>query len=153
MKYILMDYVQEAGWHALTRADQEHWLGAYKAFMEAMAQAGVLKSAHGLESASDASARRALCRLEGANRRFSHHRSAGSGRGAFVGGAVAYRVAWGRRGSARSGRHVPDQGYRAVSGRNCRVAEIGADEKSTRVQLRFSRWKFRRREGRHKLGS
>ncbi len=52
MKYILMDYVQEAGWHALTRADQEHWLGAYKAFMEAMAQAGVLKSAHGLESAS-----------------------------------------------------------------------------------------------------
>ena len=29
MKYILMDYVHEAGWSQLTKAEQEHWLGAY----------------------------------------------------------------------------------------------------------------------------
>ncbi|HTZ90670.1 MAG TPA: YciI family protein [Alloacidobacterium sp.] len=48
MEYILMDYVQEQGWAKLTRAEQEHWLGAYRAYMEAMAQAGVLKSSRGL---------------------------------------------------------------------------------------------------------
>src|SRR6185312_10333549 len=36
MKYILMDYVNEAGWPQLTRAEQQPWLGACKAFMEAM---------------------------------------------------------------------------------------------------------------------
>ena len=29
MEYILMDYVQEAGWPKLTKAEKEHWLGAY----------------------------------------------------------------------------------------------------------------------------
>ncbi len=48
MKYVLLDYVNEAGWPQLTRAEQEHWLGAYRAYMEAMTQAGVLKSSHGL---------------------------------------------------------------------------------------------------------
>jgi len=43
MKYILMDYVNEAGWPQLTRAEQQPWLGACKAFMEAMTDAGVLK--------------------------------------------------------------------------------------------------------------
>jgi hypothetical protein len=52
MKYMLMDYVQSAGWEALTRAEQEHWLGAYKAYMEAMTKAGVLKSSGGLKLAS-----------------------------------------------------------------------------------------------------
>ena len=54
MKYILMDYVNEAGWPNLTRADQEHWLGAYRAYMEAMTQAGVLRSSNGLEPTSAA---------------------------------------------------------------------------------------------------
>jgi len=36
MKYILMDYVNEAGWPQLARAEQQHWFGACKAFMEAM---------------------------------------------------------------------------------------------------------------------
>ncbi len=54
MKYVLLDYVREAGWPQLTRAEQEHWLGAYKAFMEAMNQAGVLKSSHGLFPTSSA---------------------------------------------------------------------------------------------------
>ncbi|HTQ97558.1 MAG TPA: YciI family protein [Candidatus Acidoferrum sp.] len=49
MKYILMDYVQENGWMELSRAEQEHWLGAYRAYMEAMAKAGVLRTSHGLQ--------------------------------------------------------------------------------------------------------
>lgn len=54
MKYVLLDYVREAGWTELTRAEQEHWLGAYKAFMEAMNKAGVLKTSHGLFPTSSA---------------------------------------------------------------------------------------------------
>jgi hypothetical protein len=54
MQYILMDYVNEAGWPDLTRAEQQHWLGAYRAFMEAMAKAGVLRSSSGLQPTSAA---------------------------------------------------------------------------------------------------
>lgn len=49
MQYILMDYVNEAGWPQLMRAEQQHWLGAYRAYMEAMTKAGVLRSSHGLQ--------------------------------------------------------------------------------------------------------
>jgi len=54
MQYILMDYVGEAGWPQLTRAEQQHWLGAYRAYMEAMTKAGVLKSSVGLQQTSAA---------------------------------------------------------------------------------------------------
>src|SRR5580700_8985995 len=54
MQYILLDYVNESGWPILTRAEQEHWLGAYKAFMEAMTKAGVLKDSGGLRPTSSA---------------------------------------------------------------------------------------------------
>jgi hypothetical protein len=54
MQYMLMDYVQENGWNELTRAEQEHWLGAYRGYMEAMTQAGVLKTSKGLHSTSAA---------------------------------------------------------------------------------------------------
>jgi len=54
MKYMLLDYVQESGWTDLTRAEQEHWLGAYIAWKDAMAKAGVLKSASGLQASSAA---------------------------------------------------------------------------------------------------
>jgi hypothetical protein len=54
MKYILMDYVQESGWPELTTADKEHWLGAYRAYVEAMAKAGVLKGSGGLQQTSTA---------------------------------------------------------------------------------------------------
>jgi len=54
MKYILMDYVNEAGWPQLTKDDKEHWLGAYRAYMEAMTKAGVLKGSNGLEWTSAA---------------------------------------------------------------------------------------------------
>jgi hypothetical protein len=54
MQYLLMDYVNEAGWPQLTKAEQVHWLGAYKAYMEAMANAGVLRSSSGLQPTSAA---------------------------------------------------------------------------------------------------
>jgi hypothetical protein len=47
-----MDYVNEAGWPKLTKAEQEHWLGAYRAYMEAMANAGVLRTSNGLQPTS-----------------------------------------------------------------------------------------------------
>jgi len=49
MQYILLDYVNESGWPQLTRAEQLHWLGAYRAYMEAMTKAGVLRSSNGLQ--------------------------------------------------------------------------------------------------------
>jgi hypothetical protein len=49
MQYILLDYVNEDGWPLLSQTEQEHWLGAYKAYMQAMTEAGVLKSSHGLK--------------------------------------------------------------------------------------------------------
>jgi len=54
MKYMLMDYVQEDGWNKLTKAEKDHWLGAYIAYMEAMAKAGVLVSSAGLQSPTTA---------------------------------------------------------------------------------------------------
>ena len=54
MRYILMDYVNESGWPALTRAEQEHWLGAYRAYMEAMTKAGVLKTSSRLQPTASA---------------------------------------------------------------------------------------------------
>jgi hypothetical protein len=54
MKYILMDYVAEAGWPELPRDEQKHWLGAYRAYMEAMTKAGVLKDSKGLQPTSSA---------------------------------------------------------------------------------------------------
>ncbi len=54
MQYILLDYVKESGWTMLTRDEQMHWLGAYKAYMEAMTKAGVLKSSGGLRPTSTA---------------------------------------------------------------------------------------------------
>jgi hypothetical protein len=54
MKYLLMDYVNEGGWPELSREEQEHWLGIYKAYMEAMQKAGVLRSSSGLYPTSSA---------------------------------------------------------------------------------------------------
>ena len=34
MQFMLMDYVQAAGFDTLTRAEQEHWLAVCKAYME-----------------------------------------------------------------------------------------------------------------------
>ncbi len=54
MQYILLDYVHEQGWPELTRDEQKHWLGAYRAYMQAMADAGVLKHSGGLQPTATA---------------------------------------------------------------------------------------------------
>ncbi len=54
MKYILMDYVYREGWPLLARDEKEHWLGAYKAYMEALSRAGVLIDSRGLQPTSAA---------------------------------------------------------------------------------------------------
>lgn len=54
MKYILLDYVIETGWSQLTKAEQEHWMGAYQAYVEAMARAGVLRGNNALQRTSTA---------------------------------------------------------------------------------------------------
>ena len=54
MKYILLDYVNESGWPELTREEQKQWLGAYRAYMEAMQEAGVLESSGGLQQTPSA---------------------------------------------------------------------------------------------------
>lgn len=60
MQYMLMDYVQPAGWQQLSRAEQERWLGAYRAYMQAMQAAGILGSSAGLQPASTAATVRVL---------------------------------------------------------------------------------------------
>jgi hypothetical protein len=54
VQYMLLDYVQEAGWTALTKAEQVQWLGAYKAYLEAMEAAGVLRTSLGLHPTASA---------------------------------------------------------------------------------------------------
>jgi hypothetical protein len=54
MQYMLMDYVKEAGWTELPKDEQKQWLGAYTAYLEAMANAGVLKGTQGLMPTSTA---------------------------------------------------------------------------------------------------
>ena len=54
MQYLLMLYVNEAGWSKLTKAQQEQGLAAYKAYTEALTKASVLKSANRLQGSSAA---------------------------------------------------------------------------------------------------
>lgn len=54
MQYILLDYVGEQGWPELTREEQQQWLGAYRAYMQAMADAGVLRHSAGLQPTATA---------------------------------------------------------------------------------------------------
>jgi len=54
MQYLLMDYVNESGWPELTQDEKEYWLGAYRAYMQAMLNAGVLKESKGLYETSSA---------------------------------------------------------------------------------------------------
>ena len=54
MQYLLMDYVREDGWRELSREEQERWLGTYRAYMQAMVEAGVLKHSNGLQPTATA---------------------------------------------------------------------------------------------------
>ena len=60
MQYLLMDYVNESGWPQLTQEEKEYWLGSYRAYMETMLNAGVLKESKGLYPTSSASSVRVL---------------------------------------------------------------------------------------------
>ncbi len=54
MQYMLMNYVREDGWTALTRSEQAEGIAAYMAYSEALRKAGILKGAHSLQPSSTA---------------------------------------------------------------------------------------------------
>ncbi|HEY1015787.1 MAG TPA: YciI family protein, partial [Herpetosiphonaceae bacterium] len=54
MQYALLDYVTDAGWTQLSPAEQDTWLGAYQAYLDAMVVAGVLTTTMGLHPAAAA---------------------------------------------------------------------------------------------------
>jgi hypothetical protein len=54
MQYMLMAFVQEAGWTQLTPAERERGMAAYMAFTEALTQAGALKASGRLQPSSTA---------------------------------------------------------------------------------------------------
>jgi hypothetical protein len=54
VQYILMLYVNEAGWPKLTPAEQEQGMAAYTSYTEALRKAGVLAGAGRLQPSSTA---------------------------------------------------------------------------------------------------
>ena len=54
MQYLLMLYVNEAGWPKLSKAEQEQGVAAYTAYTEALTKARVLKGANRLQPSSSA---------------------------------------------------------------------------------------------------
>lgn len=54
MQYMLMLYVNEAGWPKLTKSEQEQGMAAYVAYNEALTRAGVLQGAGRLQPSSNA---------------------------------------------------------------------------------------------------
>ena len=54
MQYMLMLYVNEAGWPKLTQAEQEQGIAAYGAYTEALTKAGILTGVNRLQPSSAA---------------------------------------------------------------------------------------------------
>jgi hypothetical protein len=54
MQYILMLYVNEAGWPKLTKAEQEQGIAAYVAYTEALNKAGVFRGSGRLQPSANA---------------------------------------------------------------------------------------------------
>jgi hypothetical protein len=54
MQYILMLYVNEAGWPKLTPAEQEQGMAAYVAYTEALNKAGVFRGTNRLQPSANA---------------------------------------------------------------------------------------------------
>jgi hypothetical protein len=54
MQYLLMVYVNEAGWPKLSKAEQEQGIAAYGAYTEALNKASVLKGSNRLQPTSTA---------------------------------------------------------------------------------------------------
>lgn len=59
MEYLLMLYVNEAGWPQLSKAEQEKGMAAYRAYTESLQKAGVLRSNSRLAPSSSAKTIRA----------------------------------------------------------------------------------------------
>ena len=58
MQYLLMLYVNEAGWPKLSKVEQEQGMAAYTAYTEALTKAGVLKGGNRLQPSSTATTMR-----------------------------------------------------------------------------------------------
>ncbi len=54
MQYLLMAYVDEAGWPKMSKSDQEQGIAAYTAYGEALMTAGVIKGSNRLQPTSTA---------------------------------------------------------------------------------------------------
>lgn len=54
MQYMLLSYVNEAGWPELTESERERWMAAYRAYTEALTEAGVLRGSNRLQSSAAA---------------------------------------------------------------------------------------------------
>ena len=54
MQYMLMAYVNENGWSAMTKAQQEQGTAAYMSFTEALSKSGALKGSNRLGPTSSA---------------------------------------------------------------------------------------------------
>lgn len=59
MEYMLMIYVNEAGWPKLSKVQQEQGMAAYMAYTEAMQKAGVFKGGGRLHPSASAATLRA----------------------------------------------------------------------------------------------
>jgi hypothetical protein len=60
MQYMLITYVNEAGWPKLTEEQQRQGMAAYGAYNEALSKAGVLKGSNRLQPSSSATTVRAV---------------------------------------------------------------------------------------------
>lgn len=54
MQYLLILYVNEAGWPKLSKTEQEQGIAAYTAYTEALTKAGVLMGANRLQPSTSA---------------------------------------------------------------------------------------------------
>ncbi len=54
MQYLLMAYVDEAGWPKMSKSEQEQGIAAYAAYGEALKTAGVIKGSNRLQPTSTA---------------------------------------------------------------------------------------------------
>jgi hypothetical protein len=52
MQYLLMAYVDEAGWPKLSKSEQEQGIAAYAAYGEALRTSGVIKGSNRLQPSS-----------------------------------------------------------------------------------------------------
>jgi len=54
MQYLLMAYVDEAGWPKMSKSEQEQGVAAYAAYSEALKTSGVMKGSNRLQPSSAA---------------------------------------------------------------------------------------------------